>query len=191
MLKITNAYLTPNPYSRPQVKLRKILALVLHWVENPGTSANFNRSYFERRRYGKTGYGSAHYIVDLSGDILACIPIDEMAYHVGAAKYTTYALAKFGIYPNDCTLGIELCHLDWAGRFTTETLDAAGELCADLCEELDLEPEEAITTHNAITGKICPKYFIDNPDDLDAFRSGVKQRLLRTLAQGEDGGSSA
>ena len=83
--------LTPNKYSRPQTPLKEVRGITLHWVENPGTSADFNRNYFEMRKSGQHGYGSAHYIIDNRG-ILQCIPEDEMAYHVGAQSYTALAL---------------------------------------------------------------------------------------------------
>ena len=39
-------YLTVNPWSRPGEPLRKIKGVVIHYVGNPGTSAEANRNYF-------------------------------------------------------------------------------------------------------------------------------------------------
>jgi len=185
-MNLINKQLTPNPYSRPQRKLNEIKGLVLHWVGNPGTSALFNRRYFEKRKSGKNGYGSAHYIVDLNGDVVLCIPPNEMAYHVGADHYSSYAFLAFGPYPNDCTLGIEMCHTDWEGRYTEETVGATMELCACLSEQFNLDPVGSITTHHAITGKICPKWYVNHPEDLTNFCLGVEALGMQLNAEIQD-----
>lgn len=176
------AYLTPNPFSRPRKVLHKVWGLVIHWVGNPGTSALYNREYFELRKNGKHKYGSAHYIIGLGGEIVHCIPLTEMAYHVGSKSYTPYARDKFGSYPNNCTIGIELCHTDWDGRHTPGTLDSAIDLCAGLCEYFDLEPLDDITTHYAVTQKLCPKWFVEHPGEFEKFKQDVHRRLVGGLA---------
>jgi hypothetical protein len=44
-----------------------------------------------------------------------------MAYHVGAKNYTPEALGRLGHYPNNCTVGIELCHPKADGAFTPDS----------------------------------------------------------------------
>jgi N-acetylmuramoyl-L-alanine amidase CwlA len=41
--------------------------------------------------------------------IIFCVPELEMAYHVGAKTYQTRAVQLLSKYPNDCTIGIEMC----------------------------------------------------------------------------------
>jgi N-acetylmuramoyl-L-alanine amidase len=53
---------------------------------------------------------------------------NEIGYHVGAQKYTDRALRELSTYPNNCTIGIELCHTNWEGEFTDKTILAAYEL---------------------------------------------------------------
>lgn len=183
MIEVKEAYLTPNQYSRPQIKLRAVQGIVMHYVQNPGTSAMFNRNWFERRRYGKTGFGSAHFIVDLTGDILVCVPPNEIAYHCGEDRkagfyYTDLARDRFGTWPNAVTLGIELCHLDVNGRFTDETKGAAAHLCACLCEQYNLDPYYDIVRHFDITTKLCPKFFVDYPTAFLRFKEEAKRRML-------------
>ena len=179
-LKITDDLLTPNEYSRPQRPIEQIRAVVMHWVANPMTTPKQNRDFFEQRRAGENGYGSAHYIVGIDGQILRVIPDDEMAYHVGSKEYTDYAREKLGSYPNNCTLGIELCHPDWSGQFTRETLTSAARLAAHLCREYDLDPALDITTHHRIVGwKDCPKHFVQHPEMLCAFKIMVHDRIVK------------
>jgi N-acetylmuramoyl-L-alanine amidase CwlA len=174
MVELEQKLLTPNKYSRPQTALHKIKGLIMHWVANPQTSAEFNRNYFEMRKNGKLGYGSAHLIVGLTGEIIQCIPLDEVAHHAGPTSKTTDEAKKvFGDYPNGCLLGIETCHMDWDGHYTEETLRSAIKLCAWLCQQFDLT-EYDIYTHHFVTGKDCPKWFVNNPDEWVRFINEVE-----------------
>ena len=161
--------LTPNHYSRPGTPLKAVRGIVIHWVGNPGTSAKANRDYFEGLKMQiqldeNQRYASAHYIVGLEGEIIRCIPEGEIAYHVGAAKYNPAALnALKTTYPNNSTLGIELCHPDKTGRFNPETLDAARKLCKELIKTHAI-PFGNLFRHYDITGKECPLYFVKNED---------------------------
>jgi len=188
MREIIVNYLTPNRFSRPQIPLHPVKALVIHWVENSGTSAMFNRNFFENRKHGQTGYGSAHFIVDLSGEIVECIPVTEVAYHVGAMIYRDGIKERLSTWPNNCTLGIETCHVDKFGQYTTETLEAARELCACLCEMFNLNPLEDIIRHYDVTGKLCPRWFVDHPLDLALFKQEVNQEMLAAACGNERGG---
>jgi N-acetylmuramoyl-L-alanine amidase len=177
-LEIQEQLLTPNEYSRPQRSLHQIRAVVMHWVANPMTTPKQNRDFFEQRKHGQNGYGSAHFIIGVDGQIIQVIPTDEMAYHVGSKEYTDYALEKFGDYPNNCTLGIELCHPDWSGQFTRDTFTSAARLAARLCREHDLDPAEDVTTHHRIVGwKDCPRWFVQNPEKFCAFKIMVHDRM--------------
>jgi N-acetylmuramoyl-L-alanine amidase len=175
--------LTINQYSRPGYKLHAVRAIILHWVANPMTSAQANRNFFESRKDGKSGYGSAHYIVGLKGEVIQCIPDDEVAYHVGSSQkdpisgkiYTDWSRKTCGkTLPNFCTIGIELCHLDWEGHFAEDTLKAAAKLCADLLKKFNLNTDQ-IGTHNMIVGwKDCPRLWTRNPDLFESFNELVK-----------------
>lgn len=172
--------LTYNKYSRPGKKLKEVRAIVLHWVANPRTSAEANINYFENRKYGKSGYGSAHYFVDMNGEVFRCIPDDEVSYNCGSKTYTRYKTSKFGNNnPNNYTIAIELCHLDWEGSFTDETFDSAVDLCTKLCEKYKLNPLLDITTHQAIVGwKDCPRWFVNHPEDFQGFKEKVYKEML-------------
>ena len=164
-------HLAPNEWSRPGKQLGSVRAIVLHWVANPGTSAQANRDFFELRKDGKNGYGSAHFIVD-DHEIIEAIPTTEMAYHVGALSYSQFATLWISSYPNNATLGIEMCHPDWSGKPTEEVWQRTVRLCAALCRQYNLQPHQ-ITTHNAITGKECPRWFVHHPSELERFRWDV------------------
>lgn len=170
---ITTNLLPLNPLSRPGTTISPT-GIVMHWVANAGTSAEFNRNYFATR---KEGFGSAHYIVDLDGSIIQCLPNEEVGYHVGAKVYTRYADFYFGSYPNNCTIGIELCHPDKTGKPTPETEGAAIELASNLCRLYGINPEDRVCRHFDITTKQCPLWYCTHLGDWFRFKERVKGLL--------------
>jgi N-acetylmuramoyl-L-alanine amidase len=177
-MNIQRNLLTVNPFSRPGKPLRSVRGIVIHWVGNAGSSALANQHYFaslqgQSLADAATRYASAHFIVGIQGEVIQCIPTNEMAYHVGAKRYTTEALGRLGPYPNTCTWGIELCHPDASGQFTEASRESAVHLCARLCVQQGLLVHRDIWTHHGITGKYCPKYFVDVPGEFERFKAEV------------------
>jgi N-acetylmuramoyl-L-alanine amidase len=176
-MQIEKQLLTKNQFSRPGSHLKAVAGVVFHWVANPQSSAKANRDYFESLKSqnpnDKTArYASAHFVVGIDGGIIQCIPEDETAYHAGAQKYNPAALNALNTaYPNNSTIGIELCHPDRTGKFEKETLDAARELCHALIKRHGI-PRENVFRHFDITGKECPLYFVRNEDAWNDFRNG-------------------
>ena len=143
-MKITDAWLTPNKYSRPQIPLKNVKKVVLHYVGNPKSSAIANRNYFENQKNcGR--YVSSHYIVGLEGEILRCVPENEVAYCSNQAN--TYSIS------------IECCHPDATGKFTDATTVSAAELCAYLLKKYGLSVDDLIR-HYDVTGKQCPLWYV-------------------------------
>ena len=163
----TQDFLTVNPYSRPGTKREHVRDIVIHYVANPGTSAIQNRNYFEGLKDqsgSKTVSASSHYIIGSDGTILQCIPLDEVAY---------------GNYPrNDDTVSIECCHPDSDGRFTDATIKSLIRLTGWLCRELSLN-EKHIIRHHDVSGKNCPKYYVEHEDAWRALKkklaAGIKE----------------
>ena len=192
-MKIKTDYITINDYSRPGRKLSKLLGIVIHWTANPYAGAQENRNFFEARKTGMGGYGSAHYIIGQSGEVIAAIPEDEVAYHCGTGEkdpasgkvYTDEARRRFGKYasesssPNLCTIGIELCPLDNDGNFSENTITAAIELCADICRRNGINADSITTHHNIVGWKDCPKLWTDKPYLYSAFCATVADKLQR------------
>jgi len=195
-MTIIQRLLTPNKWSRPQRRIKEVLGIVMHWTANPKANAEQNRNYFDSRKHGNDGYGSAHYIIGQNGVVIQCIPIEEIAYHCGSSQkdptsnkfYTDYARKKFKHYaeswqtnsPNYCTVGIELCPTDYEGHFTDATINSAVALCASLCKHFNLKADD-ITTHHAIVGwKDCPRLWVRHPELLDAFRASVLDYMARS-----------
>ena len=157
-------YLTVNEWSRPGTELEEINGVVIHYVGNPGTTAHANRNYFESLSSGQEGtYASSHFIVGLEGEVIQCVPLTEVAY----ASNTR----------NGDTVSIEVCHPDETGEFSPVTYDRAVELTAWLCVQFKLDPETGVIRHYDVTGKECPRYYVEHPEAWDAFRADVSAAI--------------
>ena len=162
-------YLTVNPYSRPGEALDKIDGVVIHYVGNPGTTAHANRNYFESLSSGaEDTYASSHFIVGLDGEVIQCVPLTEVAY----ASNTR----------NEDTVSIEVCHPDETGQFSPVTYARTVELTAWLCRTFKLDPSQDVIRHYDVTGKICPKYYVEHPEAWEAFRADVAVEMERQKA---------
>jgi len=163
--KLQVELLTTNPYSRPGAKTEKIRNIVVHYTANPGTTAMQNRHYFEGLKDAKTTKASSHFIVGLDGEIVQCVPTWEVAYASNER--------------NGDTVSIETCHKSSDGTYTEATYESLVYLTAWLCEKFELTEEDVIR-HYDITGKICPKYFVDDEAAWKRFKQDVKEMLEET-----------
>lgn len=189
-MHIIKDYIQMNEFTRPGRALGNVLGIVMHWTAMPLATAKQNRDFFNTRR---DAYGSAHYIIDQTGEIIAAIPENEVAYHCGTNQkdpvsgkvYTDYARQKFTWYaseyssPNNCTIGIEMCPIDADGNFTTATITAAVELCADICRRHKLQADDICTHFDVVGWKACPLLWVKRPYLFEAFKTSVKDQLAR------------
>lgn len=152
-----------NDYSRPGIKVDGITAVVIHYVGNPGTTAAQNRSYFNNLATLKNAYASSHYVVGLEGEIIQCVPLDEIAYASNNRNHDT--------------ISIECCHEDAEGKFNQKTYDSLVELTAAICRTYGLMPEKDIIRHYDVTGKLCPVYYVKNEEEWYAFKLAVKNAM--------------
>lgn len=154
--------LTPNEYSRPALPLKKVNGIVVHYTANPGSTAMQNRDYFEGLKDSHRTHASSHFIVGLDGEIIQCIPTKEESYASNQR--------------NSDTISIECCHYAKDGKFDAKTYASLVRLCAYLCHRFGLTQKDIIR-HYDVTGKICPKYFVEHPKAWKKFREDVKDAL--------------
>lgn len=159
---IDQQLLTVNEYSRPGTKLEKVKGVVIHYTGNPGTTAMQNRNYFEGLAEKKDTKASSHFIIGLSGEIIQCVPLEEVAYASNERNWDT--------------ISIECCINNDAGKFTEKTYDALVHLTAWLVGEYDLKIED-ILRHYDVTGKECPKYFVEHESAWEDFKLDVEMYI--------------
>lgn len=180
MLPITKDFININPFSRTGKKLKAKRAIIMHYTASPGAPAMNISHYFDslkRQRRDDNDpdtYAGAHYSVDRF-KIIQSIPTNEEGYHVGSKTYTAAALSKLSSYPNNCTVGIEMC-IEKDGSIHEDTFQNAADLAAWLIKN-DGWPE-SIWTHKAVVGwKDCPLPWVKKPSEFERFKKAVADRL--------------
>ena len=147
-----------NASARDGRKLRDIKNIVIHYVGNPMTTAQNNRDYFNK----PDTEVCSHFVVGLEGEIIQCVPI--------------YERSVASNHRNKDTISIEVCHTDETGKFNEETYQAVIKLVTYLCNHLSLDETDVIR-HYDITGKNCPKYYVENEDKWEALKENLKEAL--------------
>ena len=153
-----------NPYSRPGKELEKVNGIVIHYTANPGTSAMQNRDYFAGLAKSHTTSASSHFIIGLEGEIVQCVPCKEIAY---ASKER-----------NKDTISIECCIEDETGKFNSSTYQSLLHLTTWLMGRYGLHVEDVIP-HNDVTGKNCPKNFVEHEDAWEQFHNDLADYIAR------------
>lgn len=155
-------FIRKNIFSRPDVSRRRINNIVLHYVANPGSTAEGNRNYFDSladQDSQKEGIStSSHFIVGLEGEVIQCIPVHEIAYANSPR--------------NEDTLSIEVCHPDDTGKYNAAAYKSVVELTAWLCVQLKLDSRDVVR-HYDINGKLCPKYYVENEKEWKQLRADI------------------
>lgn len=163
--KMEENFLTLNDYSRPGEALTEVKNIFVHYTANPGTSAAQNRSYFEQQKDTHENSVSAHFIIGYDGEIIQCVPLDEIAYAVAGRNYDS--------------VSVECCYEAEDGSFTRETYDSLIGLLAWLTDIYELESED-ILRHYDSNGKLCPIYYTEHPDEWAQLKKDVKTARGKT-----------
>lgn len=154
-----------NEFSRPGTKSDKITGIVIHYTANPGSTAEQNRNYFNGLKDSGETQASSHFVVGIDGEIVQCVPTWEIAYASNKRNHDT--------------VSIECCHPGEDGKFTKETYASVIQLTAWLCLKFELTEEDVIR-HYDVTGKNCPKYFVEHEDTWLEFKEDVKKAIEKT-----------
>lgn len=171
-MTIQEMFLTPNKYSRPQIPLKEVKKIAVHYVGNPNTSALANRNYFENCKEGGR-YVSSHYIVGLKGEVIQCIPLNEWSYCTNQA--------------NGYTISIETCHPKSDGIFNDSTYVSLCELCAMLLKKFNLTTNDLIR-HYDVTRKTCPLHWTPTKYQSEAVATARWNRFKQDVQTVMDGG---
>ena len=150
--------LSINDYSRPGLAIDQVNGIVVHYTANPGTTAQQNRDYFEGLKDSHETHASSHFVIGLDGELIQCIPCKEISYASNDR--------------NNDTISIECCIPDDTGRFNDATYQTLVHLVAWLCGRYDLTMDDVIR-HYDVTGKNCPKYYVEHEDAWKQFKVDV------------------
>ncbi|MCD7820024.1 MAG: N-acetylmuramoyl-L-alanine amidase [Lachnospiraceae bacterium] len=171
---IDEQLLTVNDWSRPGELCDTITNVVIHYLANPGTTAQQNHDYFESLKDNgeliasgqitedEAVSMSANFVIGTEGEIIECVPPGEIAYASNSA--------------NSYSVSIENCHLDTTGRFTEDTYESLVKLTAYIVDMYDLD-RDSIIRHYDVTGKLCPLYYVENEDKWEEFKDDVMEYI--------------
>lgn len=143
---IQEKYLTKNSHARVGEPRNGTKQIVIHYVANKNTTALQNWNYFETSGV----YASSNFIVGLDGEIIQCMPRNEVAYHAGNKDV------------NYNSIGIEVCHPDADGKFSEATYRSLIKLVSWLCKKYGISRKNVIR-HYDVTKKLCPLYYAGEP----------------------------
>ena len=146
--------------SRRGVYLEGVRDIVIHYVGNPGSTAQQNRDYYAN----SSSEVSSHFVIGLNGEIIQCIPLHEKS---SASNHR-----------NKDTISIEVCHPDESGKFTDASYQSLVKLTVWLCEICDLDSSDLIR-HYDITGKQCPLYFVTHENSWERFKKDAEISIAK------------
>lgn len=149
-MTITDSLIPKNKYNRPGTKSTP-KRICVHYTGDCGATAAQLSKYWQNVAAGvfkdkSWSWTSAQYIVGLNGEIVRCIPDNEIAY--AAANQ------------NADTIHIEVCYKRQSGEFEEKSIAALGELVRSLMKKYAI-PAGKVVRHYDLTGKLCPAYYVD------------------------------
>ena len=142
-MQITDRLIPRGKYNRPGTKSAP-RRICVHYTGDCGASADRLALFFTTNSAAKT---SSQYIVGMAGEVIRCVPDNEIAY-AAAGK-------------NNGTIHIEVCYKRADGRFEEESIAALNELVLYLMNRYGISAENVLR-HYDLTGKLCPAYYVDS-----------------------------
>ncbi|MGN0165042.1 MAG: N-acetylmuramoyl-L-alanine amidase family protein [Lachnospiraceae bacterium] len=161
-IKIEEKLLAIDNNTRSGQELKEVKGIIIHNTAEPGQTADGMWSYYDKLADSGEVSESMHFLVDNDGSIIQCIPCDEIAFH---------AMSK-----NSDSIGIQYCHASEDGAMSDKAYDSMVSLVVELCKEYDLKASD-VQLHYEVTARMCPAYYVNNPDEWQKFLSDVNKEL--------------
>jgi N-acetylmuramoyl-L-alanine amidase CwlA len=176
-----------NEFSRSGDELLRLQAIVVHYTANPHANAEEHQEFFDGSDGGGGRYAGAHIFVD-KDEAVEVIPLNEVGYHAndgGTDRLKLSALkATAPFYPegnaNLLTVGIEMC-IEEDGTFHPATIErtiAVIRVLQDRFEQLR-DTKNRVVRHFDVTGKICPKPYVDDPAAWNEFLDAIDKVSIK------------
>jgi N-acetylmuramoyl-L-alanine amidase len=169
-----------NKYSRSGDPLIKVQAIVVHYTANPHANAEDHQEYFDGADGGNYRYAGAHIFVD-KDEAVEVIPLNEVAYQANDREPRLSTLkASTSYYPggnaNLLTLSIEMC-IEKDGSFHPHTVERTRLVVKYLQDKFPQlkDTKNRVVRHYDVTGKICPKPFVENESAWKDFLNSIDQ----------------
>lgn len=136
----------PSNYDSKRIRPYKdIEYIAVHYTANVGDKAISNCKYFART----VTRTSAHYFIDREGNIAKSVNMNRIAWSVG------------DLVMNGKSVSIELCDIVNQG-VSSKQKTALKKLITAIYRKCPNIKD--IIRHYDVNGKMCPKYYVENPD---------------------------
>ena len=162
-----------NRYGRPGTKRTKTTKIAWHFTGQHDVSAKNTVSYFSNvvangyKVNGRYIYASSHLVMGLDGEIYHIIPFNEIAYTTNSA--------------NAYSIGIECATTGSDDHYTDKEYVSMVKVGAWLAQLYGLDPRTDFIRHYDVTGKICPRYFVNHKSQWEQFKLDCYNYMIGKL----------
>lgn len=150
--------------------ISRIKYIVIHYTANNGDTAFGNSKYFKSTYRG----ASAHYFVDKKS-IYRSVKDEDISWHCGGGIQGSSGHSYYKLCTNTNSIGIELCSKKYSNGtyyFEEQTIINCQLLVMYLMDKYNISSSNVIR-HFDVTGKLCPKPFIDNNSAWETFKNNL------------------
>lgn len=164
-----------NKYGRPGTKRRRTTKIAWHFTGQHDVSAKNTVSYFSNvvangyRVNGRYIYASSHLVVGLQGELYHIVPFNEIAYTTNSA--------------NAYSIGVECATTGADDHYTDEEYKTMVKTGAWLAQTYKLDPRVDFIRHYDVTGKVCPRYFVNNVKAWKQFKLDCYNYMIGKLKE--------
>lgn len=164
-----------NKYGRPGTKRRRTTKIAWHFTGQHDVSAKNTVSYFSNvvangyRVNGRYIYASSHLVMGLEGEIYHIIPFNEIAYTTNSA--------------NAYSIGVECATTGSDDHYTDKEYVSMIKTGAWLAKLYGLDPRKDFIRHYDVTGKICPRYFVNHKSQWEQFKLDCYNYMIGKLKE--------
>lgn len=164
-----------NKYGRPGTKRRRTTKIAWHFTGQHDVSAKNTVSYFSNvvangyRVNGRYIYASSHLVVGLQGELYYIVPFNEIAYTTNSA--------------NAYSIGVECATTGADDHYTDEEYKTMVKTGAWLAQTYKLDPRVDFIRHYDVTGKICPRYFVNHKSQWEQFKLDCYNYMIGKLKE--------
>ena len=164
-----------NRYGRPGTKRRRTTKIAWHFTGQHDVSAKNTVGYFSNvvangyRVNGRYIYASSHLVMGLDGEIYHIIPFNEIAYTTNSA--------------NAYSIGVECATTGLDDHYTDKEYVSMIKTGAWLAQTYKLDPRVDFIRHYDVTGKVCPRYFVNHKSQWEQFKLDCYNYMIGKLKE--------
>ena len=164
-----------NKYSRPATNRNKTTKIAWHFTGQHDVPAKNTVSYFSNvvasgyKVNGRYIYASSHLVIGLEGEIYQLMPFNEIAYTTNQANYYS--------------IGIECATTGTDDHYSDKEYVSMVKTGAWLAQIYGLDPREDFIRHYDVTGKICPRYFVNHKIQWKQFKLDCYNYMVGRLKE--------